>query len=426
MPTYRYPLLLAATAALAACGGDRAGRSAGDLATVFDSTTGDTIRARVQGTVDSAALRTLSAEWRLSGEVGDSIRFGTAGQVTAGVGGVIAFVDYSSNVVLLVDADGTLRGPMGGTGGGPGEYQDVSGLVPLPDGRWALYDVRNSRLSFFGADGRFETSWPLPASTFFGQFMLAADADGTLRVSQMVAEPDASFFDARVARARVLDGGRSYADTVLAPTFGIKASEYRATREVNGGRSSTLITDRLSAREFTLWHPDGHWVLLEGGTYRLLFARRGDRPLVVERSAPPIPVDPDERAWQEEQVLWTMRRTDPAWTWQGPPIASTRAPARSAFVGRDGRVWVQVALPAERIPEPERDPARENSPPPVRWRSPSAYEVYARDGRFLGRVTLPRGANPQAADGDVVWGTQLDEDDVATVVRWRVVPGLGQ
>jgi hypothetical protein len=68
---------------------------------------------------------------------------------------------------------------------------------------------------------------------------------------------------------------------------------------------------------------------------------------------------------------------------------------------------------------------REGAPPPARWRTRSAYEVFGRDGRFLGRVTLPPRASLQAAEGDFVWGTQLDEDDVPTVVRWRVVPGLG-
>lgn len=418
-------LLLCGLVLCTACSRDRAAPAARlGLPTVFDST-GDTIRARVQGVVDEAALRSLTVDWRLSGEVGDTIRFGNASQLTPGARGTLAFVDGSITQVLLVAPDGTFLGPMGRKGGGPGEYEQISGLVGLPDGRWAIYDAQGPRVSFFSATGQFETAWPMASTNFFGQGMLSVDTDGTLRVAQFVVEPGQISFDARNARARVLDGGRVYADTVFAPTFGVKASEYRASAAVNGGRSSTMLTDQLSAAEILLWHPDGHWLLLEGGTYRVLFDRRSTKPLVVERTTPPIPVDPDERAWHEDRVLRVMRRTDPTWTWQGPPIAQTRAPARSAFLGRDGRVWVQVSLPSEPIPEAERDAERPGGLPSPRWRSRSAYEVFDRNGTFVGRVTLPVRAQIYGAEGDWVWGTQLDEDDVPTVVRWRVVPGFG-
>jgi len=426
MTRFSVPVACAVLVAVAACGADSAIRSdPAGLPTVFDST-GDTLRARVQGVVDSAAVRRLVAEVRIAGEVNDSIIFGTAWMLTMGAAGDLVMFDGSSNQLLRFSRDGTLLGPLGAQGSGPGEYSQVSGLVALPDSSWAVYDVGNSRLSFFGANGAFRESWILPSSTFFGQGMLATDRDGALWIARFITAPDAGPGDAKESRTRVVDQGRGLADTVLRPTLGVRAVQYRATNESPRGRSSTAMGDPFAANEQGVWSPDGHWVLLETGGYRLLFARRDGKPLVVERSAPPVTLDPDERAQQEERILWTMRRTDPAWSWQGPALSTTRAPARSLFVGRDGSVWVSVSLPSVRIPEAERDAARPDSPSPARWHGRTAYEVFDRTGRFRGRIELPPRTSLYDADGDSVWGTQVNEDDVPTLVRFRVTPGLGE
>ncbi len=427
MTTPRSLVLACITAAalLGACGADPAtGADPAGLPTVFDST-GDTLRARVAGVVDSAAIRGLAAEVRVVGEVGDSIIFGNAGMLTVGAAGDLVMFDYSSTQLLRFGPDGTLLGPLGRRGSGPGEYAQVSGLVGRPDSSWAIYDVQNSRVSLFDRNGTFRESWTLPASTFFGQGMLASDPTGGLWVARFIAPPEGDPGQAKESRTRVVDQGRALADTVFSPTLGVSGPKYRAMREVPGGRSSTMMGDPFAADEWSHWSPDGHWVLLETGTYRLLFAKRDGKPLVVERSTPPIPLDADERAQQEEWILFTMRRTDPAWTWQGSPLSSARAPARSMFIGRDGRVWVAVALPSDPIPEADRDPVRPENRSPARWRNRSAYEVFDRTGRFLGRVALPPRTSLYDADGDTVWGTQVNEDDVPTLVRWRVTPGLG-
>jgi hypothetical protein len=399
------PAVVLAALVLGGCGDDAARSSdPAGLQTVFDST-GDTLRARVAGVVDSAALRGLTAEVRIVGEVNDSIIFGNAGMLTIGAAGDLVMFDFSSTQLLRFAPDGTLQGPVGRRGGGPGEYSQVSGLVGLPDSTWAVYDVSSSRVSIFGPDGVFRESWTLPSSTHFAQGMLGSDVRGGLWVSRYIPAADGDPAGAKEARMRVLEQGRVLADTVLRPTLGVVAPIYRAMRETPQSKSSTSMGDPFAANEQFRWSPDGHWVLLETGTYRLLFARRDAKPLVVERSAPAIPVDPDERAQQEEWTFFTMRSLDPSWTWQGPTLSTTRAPARSMFVARDGRVWVAVALPSEQIPEAERDQVRPERRSPERWRNRSAYEVFERSGRFLGRVTLPPRTSLYDANGDIVWGT---------------------
>jgi hypothetical protein len=418
------PLLAGATL-VGACFGDKAeSADVAGLPTVFDST-GDTIRARVVGAVDSSDIRTLVAEVRIAGEIGDSILFGNAGNLTLNPSGAVAVYDYTSTQLLLFAPDGALIGRMGSKGSGPGEYQDVNGIAPLADSTWAVYDAGSSRVSFFSANGAFRDSWNVPSTNFIGSYMLVTDSSRALRLAQFVVPPSGDFMAANFGYARVLPGGAGLADTAAAPTLGVEAPEYRTEGPTEGGRSSTMTTSQLSPSEIASWHPDGHWVLMEGGGYRVLIAKRDGKPIVVTRDAPNTPVHEDERAYHEERTIWAMRRVNPAWTWQGPPIPKVRAPARHMLIARDGTVWVQVALPSERIPEADRDEQRPGAQPVRRWRERSAYEVFDRTGTFLGRVALPPRTTLQEAAGDVVWGTQVNEDDVPTVVRFRVVPRLG-
>src|SRR5690606_36536011 len=193
-------------------------------------------------------------------------------------------------------------------------------------------------------------SWNVPSTNMIGSYMLVTDTSRALRLTQFVLPPSGDFMAAKLGYARVLTGGTGLADTAIAPTLGVKAPQYRAESRAGTRRSSTMRSSQMSPSEVATWHPDGHWVLMEGGGYRVLFAKRDGKPVVVTRDAPNTPVDEDERAWHEEMTLWVMRRTDPSWTWQGEPIPKVRAPARHMFIARDGNVWVQIALPSERIP----------------------------------------------------------------------------
>ena len=87
---------------------------------------------------------------------------------------------------------------------------------------------------------------------------------------------------------------------------------------------------------------------------------------------------------------------------------------------RDGNIWVRVATPSERIPDNELPPQREKGPPIRHYRSPTVYEVYAPDGRFLGRVPMPPRTTMVQADGDFFWGILRDEDDLPSVVRFKL------
>ncbi|MBX3133286.1 MAG: hypothetical protein KF689_07875 [Gemmatimonadaceae bacterium] len=115
--------------------------------------------------------------------------------------------------------------------------------------------------------------------------------------------------------------------------------------------------------------------------------------------------------------------TDPGWQWNGPAIPTTKPPVAGLSVGRDGRIWVRVAVQSVEIPLEERDAAVPNRAPPRQFRDENVtYEVFDPDGRLVGRVVLPWCATWMEADGDAVWYLDRNEDGLPAVVRARVTP----
>jgi hypothetical protein len=147
------------------------------------------------------------------------------------------------------------------------------------------------------------------------------------------------------------------------------------------------------------------------------------RPLRIERTVTATPVSDEERSQLREQVIWGMRMTDPAWTWDGPEIANTKPALQDVAVTLDGQYLVRVSTPSEPYePDPPRVVEGQPPRPLVRFRSRSAYELFTAGGELRGRFTVPRGATVHAVRGDDVWGTVTDEDDVPYLVRWRLQP----
>lgn len=141
-----------------------------------------------------------------------------------------------------------------------------------------------------------------------------------------------------------------------------------------------------------------------------------------------MPVTEEERADAEARTTANMRRADPAWSWNGPPIPATRPFFRAVKVGLDGRLWVERSLGGIRIPDEELETPQPQpiGPPlrPRRWRDSLAYDVFASDGRYLGTGSKPRDADFFTMRGDTIWGSLRDSLDVACVAWWRVEPGL--
>lgn len=402
----------------AACGGAAPAASAdpSGLATVFDSSRADTIVARVAGEVPAAKVRTLTEERRVQPDAEDTTLFTQAYGFVVGPDGRVFVPDEGSMRIFVLDSAGALVRTIGRKGAGPGEFDQFNGLRALADGRLAVLDVGNARVSFFSATGDFETSWRVPTGHFAND-QLVADAAGTLRMVLPVTPPTDTDIIGRRGLVRLSADG-TVGDSLVPPDLGTRQVTFVAAQ--GGGR--TQYRAAYSPNDSWAWHPQGFFVSATG-TRAQVHLGKGPRPVRIERDAPAIPVPADEIAADRERILFGMRRTDPAWS-GAVDLPATKPPIESVRATRDGRIWVRVATPSEPIPPEARDEARPDRPPPARWRSPAVFEVFEADGRFVGRVTFPRRTTLMEADGDRVWALVRDEDGLPGVVRFRVTPGF--
>jgi hypothetical protein len=400
------------------------GSAAAGLATVFDST-GDSIVARVEGDVPDGARRTLAEELRIAPTADDTALFLAVDEFDVDAADRLWVFDRASQRIFVFSADGKLIRTVGRRGSGPGEFAFNNGMVPLADSGVAVWDSQNARVSFFDAMGEFRTSWRTPAG-FSTSNGLITDRSGALYLRRPVTAPREGEILGRMGLVRLgVDGAHS--DSMAPPDLPVQRETYVAVQTdrsgQNVGRSATFSS--FAPNYYWAWHPDGWFVAAHGGNYEIVLARKGQKPVVIRRSMPPVPLLPEERAEEQEAITWSMRRTDQKWTWNGPPIPETKAPLTQLFVARDGRIWARVATPSERIPDSELDPPRPSGPPQRHFRSPVVWEVFESDGRFLGRIGFPPRTTLMEADGFRVWAIGRDADDLPAVLRFRIEPPIG-
>lgn len=409
------PLLAAASLVGAACGGDAA--AAAGLATVFDSSRTDSVIATTVGIVAAAAERRVVEVVRIAPALDDTSLFSEVFEFRVGRDGRFFVFDQGERRILIFGEDGALLRRVGRRGAGPGEFSGNNGMVVLPDGRLVQLDAQNARLSFFSPDGDYQSSWVVPAG-FSTSNGVRSDRSGTLFLYRPVTAPRDGEILGRFGLVRLGEAG-VWRDSLVPPDLPWERVVYVARKE-----GSTSATSPTHAPRFLWdWHPDGHFVSVSTARYALEVSRPA-RALRIVRDAPAIPVPADERQYEEERITANLRSLDPAWRMSGPGIPSVKPPVAGLAVARDGRIWVRVATPSEAIPEAERDVQRPNRPPPARFRSPVAYEVFDAGGRFLGRVRLPWGATWMHAEGDRVWYIVRDHDGLPAVVRARIEPGF--
>ena len=173
--------------------------------------------------------------------------------------------------------------------------------------------------------------------------------------------------------------------------------------------------------------------------YAFEITRPGQPILSVRRDIKPDPVTSAERKEARDRIETMMRRTDPKWNWSGPDIPSIKPFYASLTTGQDGRIWVARSLDA--ASGGSSFSTRETSasggagggrppggPPGVRPGNrspgpakPTLFDVFEPNGVFLGQVQIPARTTILARRGDHLWGVSYDDDDVATVKRFRIV-----
>lgn len=381
---------------------------------------GDTLVVRTRGEILPDAELQLVEQWRAGSADGDAATsFSRVHSVAITADGHVLVFDQGGPVLRRYAPDGTLVRAIGRKGSGPGEYDRVNGITVRTDGHAVLWDGAGSRLNVYAPSDSFLTQWAAPVSGYgTSDQSLLSLADNRVAVRAYVR--DTTLRREAVGRTAwfVYDAAGVARDTVLQPDFN-DATVMLIARN-NGSASSRPVP--YQPRSVSALLLDGT-VAWSPGTPYVVHGRYEGTPLRIERDTRALPVSDAERSQLREQVIWGMRMTDPAWTWDGPEIAATKPAVQDVLVTLDGQYLVRVSTPSEPYePDPPRPVEGQPPRPLVRFRSPTAHELFSPDGSLRGRFTLPHGATVHAVRGDAVWGTVTDDDDVPYLVHWRLQP----
>jgi hypothetical protein len=423
--------------AVAACG-DRTRVAGSDLPwrTVIDSTA-DTIVARVSGDVPPALVSTLVPELEIGALDGpEELTFGSIGDVIGlADGGMLVHDDgRNAQIIRLYDAAGTFVKPLGGKGGGPGEYGQVNGIARHPSGSLFVWDATNGRVNRYGADGVYAGMFRSAFTGWFTNNSLFVDTRGRVAMWTPILTDPNDPMNRRDSYVRFTAEGE-LVDTVMHPVWPDEAVPLQA--QSRDGRSRTMTTRPWSPNGVTTHYSGGGLVSGPGGAYEFFVLPDSGRPTRVVREYTPVPVSDTERDERREQIEQNMRRLDPGWNWTGAPIPASKPAYQRFLVGEDGRIWVQVFTPGEPIPAAELEAMRapvastagaggQSAPRRIQLttREPLVYDVFEPTGRLLGRVALPPRTRVIRARGNLAWGTRSDADGVEFAVRFRIEPAL--
>ncbi len=295
-------------------------------------------------------------------------------------------------------------------------------VAVLSDGRVLIQDHAGYHVEVYGPDGSYLEQWSYSSDGVrYPQKPMSVDRGDRIHVTAARSSPTRFL----VAQVAVLGSDGTHVETLDPPggDFEPPSVEIRFPTPI-GGHSSAPYPVPLTARRYWTVHSNGHFFTGISTGYRIDL-HHGDGVVRIERAYEPAPVSAAERSHFTEDLTSGMRRTDPDWSWNGPPVPETKPPFRGVIAGRDGRIWVWVWTEAHAVENDDHDPDDPDSQA-VTWRSPLRYDAFQADGTYLGALVAPDDVTYQPHPvfaGDHVWAVVRDELGVQRVVRYRIVVG---
>ena len=413
MPAKRR-LAFGATAVLCACGTDSA--QLGGDSDIVTETIGDTTVVRtVSGSV-WGAFATLVPEISVGELDGpEEYLFGNVYGIAVDDDGRLFVLDGQAQIIRVYGPNGTYVETLARRGEGPGELNNAMSVAVLPDGRVLAHEPVDGLVKVVGPEPADRDQWAYPPGAIVLPVKpLRIDRDGRVLVTAAGSAPSG-----QVDQYVIVMGPDGELLDSLAPP-GVRFEPPSLER-----RFPFPAPVPFTARHYWTTLPSGHFATGISSVYRV-HLHRDDGVLRIERSWEPVPISEAERGYHRERVTRSVRRTQPDWNWNGPPIPESKPPFRAVVAGRDGRIWVQLWSEARPVANLDHDPQNPRSEP-VSWESPVRYDVFEPDGTYLGVVATPEGflVSPSEPifDGDVVWAVTRDDLDVQRVVRYRIELG---
>ena len=411
----------AAAATATACGSDTGSTDTGPevvVETIGDTTVVRTVSGSVWGT--EATLVPELSIGELEGA--EEYLFGSIYSITVDADGRVFVMDGQAGDIRVFDTEGTYVETVARRGEGPGELSNASSVAVLPDGRVLAHEAGDMLVKVVGPGPGNRELWTYPAGAIIIPVKpLRVDRDGRILIPA-ASYSGGDFFPYVI----VMGANGELLDSLSPPGIGFERPSVEVRlRAPMGGRSTASSAVPLTARHYWTMHPNGHFVTGISSDYRIELGR-DDGVLRMERVHEPVAVSDAEREYHRERTTLSMRRTQPDWSWNGPPVPETKRPFRGLVAGRDGRIWVQLWTEASPVDNQNYNPDNPFSDPVI-WESPVRYDAFEPDGTYLGALAAPDGFLVSPAepifDGDHVWAVSRDELGVQRVVRYRLVAG---
>lgn len=382
-------------------------------ATAWDSA-GIEIRehpARSQGLTRLRGIETVS----IGALEGDETEiFNRIGDIQADPEGRLHVLDAGDQVVDVYDSDGTWVLRYGGEGEGPSEFLGSSLLIPRADSM-GVYDYRNRKIAFFGADGSLLATrrWELPIFEFGFPSELAPIPGGLAAVFQDGCRMPAPEERRPTWKLLTLAHDGSVKDTIA---LGFRSNSVA----LYGDRFCSVIPALAGTGYELVARDDGLAAYTAERDYEILLFRlsaRGDTAYdgtlptperIVRRALDPALVTSAEIEEYHERYL-TVSEDDPI----GPDrveavrqaLDTTKIPERHPRIASllwddQGRLWVGRTVLDD-------DPLR-------------TWDVYDEAGRLVAEAVLPAALGNVLVVGDMAWGSVQDELGVMYVKGFRL------
>ncbi len=367
--------------------------------------------AAVSSTGAAQARWRLVEDLRIGSEADEATTFTDVRSVVAGPNGHIFVLEARTQEIRVFDKAGTFVTRAARRGQGPGEIAGANGMIVLRDTIWAN-DPRNGRwAAWSAADGKYARQLTISIQGY--GFLWEAGLDGEGRIIDPVSirtgrtdEKGRPVSERRLRRVRT-DGA---ADTIPVPTctYGREPLKVSFSGENPGAGPgqplNTFIGIPFFPRPLVAIDGRGGFWCAPNNEYVLVhFAlEKGDTVRTVRTPYTRLPVPHAERDSAIARVkksLSAYKLVDADYS-----LVPTTHPVFSRLdVSDTGQLWARRTTQAG---------------------TASAFDVYDANGRRIATAdaTLRFVAHlPVHVRGDHVYGVVLDEDEIPTVVRARIV-----
>ncbi len=399
----RAALTVALLLPLAACAG-----SEGETAwtgTVVDSAGISIVRSTGDGIWGGSPAWTLEEIFRVGGmEGGPDAEFGLVAAVDADAEGNVYILDQQAREIRVYNPDGSLRSVIGGPGGGPGEFgPGLVGMFEHRDTVWGI-DVAGQGLQGFNREGERIAQAPMDLT---GGVPLRLDETAQGLLAQ---------------RRGLLPG--TMVEGVGDPITVIRG-EIDTLMTLPPGESFSM---QGGVPQLSFFQPEPLWDAADDGgiawgtnkVYRVhITDLNGTTVRIVERELAAQPVTESIERGLRSAVLRQMSQASGAPEEMLAPVlaqatfAETLPLLAQIILGEDGYLWVQqVGQVTEQMDSDDFDIQDLGSP---------IWDIFDAEGRYLGDLRVPDRFQPVRLIDNVLWGIQLDEFDVPSVVGMRVV-----